>query len=55
MGVEAVTRYTDLDDSNAVEVDEILLLGQALGYYWGSWEPSAVLELLEGRTQARRP
>ena len=39
-------RATDLDDSNAVEVDEILLLGQALGYYWGSWEPSAVLELL---------
>ena len=27
-------------------MDEILLLGQALGYYWGSWEPSAVLELL---------
>ena len=45
-GVDKIFKCIDIEDSGAIEVDELLLFGSLVGAYWSTWPPSACMELI---------
>ena len=45
-GVEKIFKCIDVNDSDTIDVDELILFGELVGAYWSQWPPSACMELI---------